>query len=66
MRINANALGNMMYKVLNDLLDHGDLGSTRYGEIDMLDFDEAEIALTIKRQLALKRKRIVIDVKYER
>ena len=64
MRVCAEALGNMMYKAFTSLADHSGLGSTRYGEIDMMDFDEAEIALAIKRQLALKKKRIVIDVKY--
>lgn len=62
--VGAGALGNIMCQVLTNALDGG-VSSTRYGEMDMQDFDEAEIALAIKRLLATKTKRFIIDVKYE-
>lgn len=64
MKISAEALGNMMCEILFRAMD-GELTSTRYGEIEMICFDQAEAALAIKRLLATKKKRIIINVKYD-
>ena len=64
MKIPAEVVGNMMYAILADLVDNGDLGSTRHGELDMKDFDEAGFALDILRALAEKKKRIHLEVTY--
>ena len=63
MKINAETLGDIFCNVLMECID-GDLSSTRYGELDLSDFDKADIAIQIKRMLAVKQKRIVLDITY--
>jgi hypothetical protein len=63
-KIKANTLSEMCAVTILNAGDDGDLYSTRYGAIDLFDFDNVEAAVAIKRMLAVKRKRIVIDVVY--
>lgn len=67
MKVSAEALGNLAYRNINS--GDEDFGRSGYHDprVDdgqVMACDEAMIALQITRDLALRKKRIVIDIVY--
>lgn len=68
MKVNADALGNLAYKIgaaaINDDFGNAGYSQARPDDDCLIACDEIEFAVQLKRALAQRKKRITIDVAY--